>query len=151
MVTTVSGDLLESKAQTLVNAVNCQGVMGKGIALQFKKRFPAMFADYAAQCDRSEVKLGEPYIFKSASGPWILNFPTKNHWRDRSYLKDIVKGLEYLLAYYREMGISSMAVPALGCGAGGLEWEEVGPVLYEYLGKMAIPVELYAPVETNLR
>lgn len=147
MLTTVSGDLLESKAQTLVNAVNCKGVMGKGIALQFKERFPAMFADYVARCDRGEVKLGEPYIFKSTSGPWILNFPTKNHWRDRSYLKDIVKGLEYMVGHNHEMEITSIAVPALGCGAGGLAWSEVGPVLYKYLGKLAIPVEIYAPLK----
>jgi len=140
--------MFKSKAQTLVNTINCVGVMGKGVALEFKKRFPAMFRDYEARCNRKEVKLGKPYLYKGLALPWILNFPTKDHWRSVSHLKDIIRGLEYLLTHYREWGISSLAVPPLGCGQGQLEWKVVGPTLYRYLSKLDIPVELYAPYGT---
>jgi len=142
------GNLLDSKAQTLVNTVNCVGIMGKGIALQFKKQFPDMFDDYAKRCTYKQVKLGEPYLYRSLMGPWILNFPTKDHWRSLTRLEDIERGLEYLEAHYREWGITSIAVPPLGCGNGQLEWRVVGPTLYRYLRRFEIPVELYAPVGT---
>jgi O-acetyl-ADP-ribose deacetylase (regulator of RNase III)/uncharacterized protein YwgA len=148
-VTIHIGDLFTSKAQTLVNTVNCVGVMGKGIALEFKNRYPDMFQDYAARCSRGEVKLGEPYLYKRASLPWILNFPTKAHWRNVAHLQAIVKGLEYLLAHYQEWGIESLAVPPLGAGLGQLEWRVIGPTLYRYLNQLTIPVELYAPFETS--
>ena len=142
------GDLFESKAQTLVNTVNCVGVMGKGIALEFKKRFPRMFEDYVARCERREVKLGRPYLYKTLVLPWVLNFPTKDHWRSVAKLESIVQGLEYLLKNYKDWGISSLAVPPLGCGEGQLEWRVVGPTLYRYLKRMGIPVTLYAPYGT---
>src|SRR5437867_3988821 len=145
MVTVKLGNLFESKAQTWVNTVNCVGIMGKGIALEFKHRFPDMFADYEARCQRGQVRLGEPYLYKSLVEPWVLNFPTKGHWRAVTNLQDIIHGLEYLLAHYREWGIRSLAVPPLGCGNGQLEWRVVGPTLYRYFHKMDIPVELYAP------
>lgn len=148
MIRVLVGDMFESSAQTLVNTVNCVGVMGKGIALEFKKRFPDMFRDYTKACERGDVKLGRPYLHRSLIGPWILNFPTKDHWRSVARIKDIVDGLEYLGAHYREWGISSLAVPPLGCGEGGLDWGTVGPTLYRYLDRMAIPVELYAPYGT---
>lgn len=141
----VKGDLFESKAQTLVNTVNCVGVMGKGIALQFKKRFPDMFEDYVRRCDASEVRLGEPYLWKALVPPLILNFPTKDHWRSVAKLSDIVAGLDHLAANYREWGIESLAVPPLGCGEGQLDWSIVGPTLYRGLGELDIDVELYAP------
>ncbi|OPY10424.1 MAG: Macro domain protein [Syntrophus sp. PtaB.Bin138] len=148
MIQVKVGDLLQSKAQTLVNTVNCVGIMGKGLALQFKKRFPAMYMDYVQQCDRGEVQLGRPYLFKSLVPPWILNFPTKDHWRSVASLENINKGLEYLLSYYVEWGITSIAVPPLGCGEGQLEWRIVGPTLYRYLRRMEIEVELFAPYGT---
>lgn len=148
MVTLVTGNLFQSKTQTLVNAINCRGVMGKGIALDFKVKYPLMFEDYAGRCARHEVKLGEPYVFKLHKGVWILNFPTKDHWRDDSHLPDIVKGLDYLEAHYKEWGIESMAVPALGCGKGRLNWKTVGPILYQHLNRFEIPVELYPPSGT---
>lgn len=144
-VTVKVGDLLESKAQTLVNTVNCVGVMGKGIALQFRERFPDMFKDYVARCKRGEVRLGEPYLYRRLIGPWVLNFPTKNHWREVSKLWAIAEGLEYLAAHCREWGIKSLAVPPLGCGNGQLDWSVVGPTLYRGLSALDIPVELYAP------
>ena len=147
MIKVLIGNLFESKAQTIVNAVNCVGVMGKGIALEFKKRFPDMFRDYERRCKRKEVSLGHPYLY-NAKLPYVLNFPTKDHWRSASNLADIEKGLQYLFEHYTEWGTTSIAVPALGCGAGQLEWRIVGPVLYQYLSKMDIPVELYAPSGT---
>jgi O-acetyl-ADP-ribose deacetylase (regulator of RNase III)/uncharacterized protein YwgA len=148
MVKVLIGNLFESKAQTLVNTVNCVGVMGKGVALEFKKRFPEMFEDYERRCQRREVKLGRPYLFKRLVPPWILNFPTKDHWRSVANLEAIVEGLKYLLNHYKEWDIISLAVPPLGCGQGQLEWRVVGPTLYRYLSKMDIPIELYAPYGT---
>ena len=148
MVKVFFGDILRSKAQTLVNTVNCVGIMGKGIALEFKEQFPDMFNDYVERCNRNEVRLGKPYLFKRLTPPWILNFPTKGHWRSVSRIEDIVKGLKYLLQHYKEWGITSLAVPPLGCGQGQLEWKIVGPTLYRYLNQLNIPVELYAPYGT---
>ena len=146
MVNLVTDDLFDSEAQTLVNAVNCVGVMGKGIALAFKRRFPEMFAEYRERCKRGDVRLGEPYQYRGQSLPYVLNFPTKNHWRVPSKLEDIVAGLAYLEAHYHAWGITSLAVPALGCGAGQLSWDVGGPVLYDALDRLAIPVALYAPL-----
>lgn len=142
------GNLLESDAQTLVNTVNTVGVMGKGIALAFKAQFPDMYADYVRRCASNEVQLGRPYLYRGLFPPYILNFPTKDHWRSHSRLTDIVDGLEHLERNYREWGIESLAVPPLGCGNGGLDWSVVGPTLYKYLAKLEIPVELYAPHDT---
>ena len=147
-VDVVVGDLFESPAQTLVNTVNTVGVMGKGVALEFKKRFPDMFEDYKGRCDRGEVWLGKPYLFRRPSPPHVLNFPTKGHWRAVSRLRDIVRGLEYLDAHYEQWGITSLAVPPLGCGQGGLDWSIVGPTLYQQLTRLAIPVQLFAPYGT---
>jgi O-acetyl-ADP-ribose deacetylase (regulator of RNase III)/uncharacterized protein YwgA len=148
MIRTLTGDIFESTAQTLVNTVNCVGVMGKGLALEFKKIFPEMYEDYLARCAAGQVRLGRPYLFKSVIPPWILNFPTKDHWRSVSRLSDIIAGLEYLERHYKEWGITSLAVPALGCSNGQLEWRVVGPTLYRHLSRFDIPVELYAPLGT---
>jgi uncharacterized protein YwgA/O-acetyl-ADP-ribose deacetylase (regulator of RNase III) len=145
MIRVLLGDLFESSAQTWVNTVNCVGVMGKGVALGFKQRFPEMFADYERRCHRGEVRLGRPYLFKQLVEPWILNFPTKQHWRQVTNLKDIIAGLQHLQARYKNWGIKTLAVPPLGCGNGQLEWRVVGPTLYRYLDELDIPVELYAP------
>jgi len=145
MVKVIMGDMFESKAQTLVNTVNCVGIMGKGVALEFKKRFPDMFEDYVKRCEAKQVRLGRPYLFKRMFLPWILNFPTKDHWRSVSRVQDIIEGLCYLQQHYKEWGISSLAVPPLGCGHGQLEWRVVGPTLYRHLKTLDIPVELYAP------
>lgn len=144
----MTGDMFESGAQTLVNTVNTEGVMGKGIALQFKKRFPDMFEDYLARCNAGEVQMGRPYIYKERLYPWIINFPTKKYWRSISRLTDIEAGLDYLDAHYKDWGVSSLAVPPLGCGEGGLEWRVVGRVLYERLSRFEIPVILFAPFGT---
>ena len=150
MVTTKTGDLFSSQAQTLVNTVNCVGVMGKGVALAFKERFPDMFKEYVRLCEVGRVRLGEPYLYKQLAGPWVLNFPTKDHWRSVSKLSDIVNGLNYLEHHYKDWGISSLAVPPLGCGQGGLEWRVVGPTLYRHLQKLNIPPELCTPLRLLL-
>src|SRR5438552_1778116 len=136
MVDVLIGDMFESGAQTLVNTVNTVGVMGKGIALEFKKRFPDMYADYVARCEAHIVRLGQPYIFHRPSTPWVLNFPTKGQWRAVSRLSDIVTGLEHIERHYREWGITSLAVPALGCSNGQLEWRVVGPTLFKHLKRL---------------
>lgn len=147
-VTACVGDLFDSQAHTLVNTVNTVGVMGKGIALGFKRRFPDMYKDYVRRCESRQVELGKPYLFRSLTAPWILNFPTKEHWRSPSRLETIVDGVAYLAEHHRDWGIESLAVPPLGCGEGGLEWRIVGPTLYRGLASLDIPVELYAPFGT---
>jgi O-acetyl-ADP-ribose deacetylase (regulator of RNase III) len=148
MLKVLIGDLLASRAQTLVNTVNCVGVMGKGVALEFKKRFPAMFDDYVARCDRNEVRLGEPYLYRDLAGTMVVNFPTKGHWRSPSRLADIERGLDYFVGHYERWGVRSVAFPPLGCGNGGLEWSEVGPLLYAKLRNLPIEIEAYAPYGT---
>lgn len=145
MVRVMTGDLFQSQAQTWVNTVNCVGVMGKGVALEFRKRFSDMHEDYVKRCAAGQVRLGQPYLFRRLLPPWILNFPTKDDWRSVSRLDDIVGGIEYLEKHYREWGITSLAIPPLGCGQGQLDWRVVGPTLYRHLSRLDIPVELYAP------
>jgi len=142
------GDLLASQAQTLVNTVNCVGVMGKGIALEFKKRFPVLFDDYLHRCERKAVKLGEPYLYRDRSGVLVVNFPTKGHWRSSSRLVDIETGLDFLVAHLAEWGITNIALPPLGCGNGGLDWADVGPLIYRKLHDQPVDVEVYAPYGT---
>ncbi|MCZ2112691.1 MAG: macro domain-containing protein [Anaerolineae bacterium] len=148
MFKSLIGDLFASRAQALVNTVNCVGVMGKGVALEFKKRFPEMFKDYENRCENKAVRLGEPYLYRDASGVLIVNFPTKDHWRSPSRLQDIERGLDYLAAHAAEWGITRIALPPLGCGNGGLEWAEVGPLIYRKLHGLPIDVEVYAPYGT---
>ncbi len=143
------GDIFKSRAQTLVNTVNCVGIMGKGIALEFKKRFPKMFKDYLKRCKRNEIHVGQPYIYKSLIGSQIVNFPTKEHWKSVSKVSDIERGLDFILDNYKEWGINSIAIPPLGCGNGQLEWRVVGPLIYSRAKQMGIPVEIYAPYGTN--
>jgi len=146
MITGVrKGDLFESGMQTMMNTVNTVGVMGKGIALEFKRRFPEMFADYQRRCRAGEVRLGEPYLWRGLVEPWVINFPTKDHWRSVSRLADIERGLIYLAEHVTEWGVVSLAVPPLGAGSGGLDWATVGPTIYRHLDRLAIPVKLYAP------
>ncbi len=106
------GDLFATQAQTRVNTVNCVGIMGKGVAQEFKKRYPAMFEDYAERCERKQVRLGEPYLFRDRSGVQIVNFPTKDHWRSPSRLADIERGLDYFVQNHVEWGIKSVAKAA---------------------------------------
>lgn len=140
------GDVLGSTMQTLINTVNCVGVMGKGIALAFKERYPAMFFDYQIRCRRKEVRLGEPYLYKIDDDRWVLNFPTKGHWYTVSRLADIESGLQYLARHAIAWGITSLAVPPLGCGNGGLNWADVYPLIKKYLNPLPIAIEIYIPL-----
>jgi len=145
------GNLFESKAHTLVNTINCVGIMGKGIAQEFKERFPEMHKEYIRLCNSGQVRPGVPYHYKDIFGISIVNFPTKNHWRAMSRLDDIKKGLDAFVEKYKQWGIKSVAFPPLGCGNGGLEWEVVGPLMYQKLLAVDIPVEMYAPYGTLQR
>jgi len=149
MIKVLIGDMFESPAKTLVNTVNCVGIMGKGIAQEFKKRYPGMFADYEQRCSMGKIEPGVPYYYEDMLGTSIINFPTKKHWRSPSRLQDIVKGLDLFLEKYKEWGVKSVAFPPLGCGNGGLEWSVVGPIMYQKLSNLDIPVEIYAPFGTS--
>lgn len=149
LITIHKGDLLLSPMQTHVNTVNCIGVMGKGIALAFKKRYPEMFQDYTTRCKQNKVQLGVPYLYPLLSGRNILNFPTKNHWRENSKLEKIEEGLKYLVSHAAAWKIQSIALPPLGCGNGNLPWDTVLPLMQRYLCQLNIPVEIYAPHEAG--
>ena len=128
MIRFKTGDILTEDAEALVNTVNCVGVMGRGIALQFKKAFPENFRVYAAACKRNEVKPGQMFVFKTqrlTNPRYIVNFPTKRHWRGNSRIEDIETGLKDLVKVIRAQDIHSIAVPPLGSGLGGLEWSMV--------------------------
>jgi uncharacterized protein YwgA len=139
------GDIFESKCSTIVNTVNCVGVMGKGIALEFKKRYPEMFMDYVKKCNSGQVQTGIPYVYDNGDGMKILNFPTKDHWRSPSRLSFVVEGLDWFVENYEKYEITSIAFPPLGCGNGGLTWDVVGPIMYQKLSGLPLEVEIYAP------
>ena len=136
------GDIFDSTAQVLVNPVNCKGHMGKGLALAFKQRYPQMFASYQQECQEGKLRIGCPTLYK-ASTPWILNFPTKDHWRDDSKMEYLEEGLQYFVAHYQALGIKSIAFPKLGAGLGKLSWDQVGPLMVRYLGRVDIEVDIY--------
>jgi O-acetyl-ADP-ribose deacetylase (regulator of RNase III) len=142
----MKGDLLGSKMQTLVNTVNRRGVMGKGIAFGFKSSYPSMFDEYTKKCTKKQVKLGEPYLYKKNDKRWIINFPTKDHWKNNSKLEDIEAGLKYLAEHLKEWGVTSIAIPPLGCGNGNLNWEDVEPLIEKYIKPIGIPTEIYVPL-----
>ncbi len=148
MTKALIGNIFETNMLTLVNTVNCVGVMGKGVAKEFKQRYPQMFEDYKRRCDLAQLKVGEPYYYEDMTETSIVNFPTKDHWRSSSKISDIIQGLDIFLANYQAWGIKSIAFPPLGCGNGGLEWDLVGPLMYQRLMDLPIDVEIYAPFGT---
>lgn len=149
MIYYVRGDLFRSGAEALVNPVNTVGVMGKGLALQFKERYPENYLVYRLACQRGEVRIGKVLAYDlgpSSSPRYILNFPTKAHWKDPSRLEYIRAGLVDLVRVIRELGIQSVAVPALGAGLGGLSWRDVKPLIEEALGGLeGVEVLVYEP------
>ena len=151
MIKILIGNIFESEMKTLVNTVNCVGVMGKGIAKVVKEQYPKMFEDYVHRCKMGQVRLGEPYRYSDLTGVSIVNFPTKKHWRAATRLSDIENGLDYFVEHVHAWKIESVAFPPLGCGNGGLEWAKVGPLMYSKLKDLSIPVELYAPYGTPSR
>jgi len=149
MIYKAEGDLLGTDAEALVNTVNTVGVMGRGIALQFKQAFPDNYSAYEAACRRGEVQIGKMFVFHRhpTNNPRIIiNFPTKKHWRGKSKIGDIKAGLRALIEVVREEGLRSIAVPPLGCGNGGLEWSDVRPLIEDAFSQVPeITVQLFHP------
>lgn len=130
-----SGNILETEAKAIVNPVNCVGVMGKGLAKEFKKKFWENFIFYKQECDWGNVHLGKMCVYRhDGKQEYIVNFPTKNHWRDKSNLSDIEEGLKDLVFFIKKEKIHSIAIPALGCGLGGLDWEKTKQKMEDLLG-----------------
>lgn len=152
MIRYTTGNILEADAEALVNSVNCVGFMGRGVALQFKKAWPENFSAYAAACRRGEVQPGKMFVFETdrlTNPRYIINFPTKRHWRGKSRMEDIEAGLRSLAEEIRARGIRSIALPPLGCGLGGLHWPDVRRRIEEALGGLdQVQVIVYEPAET---
>jgi O-acetyl-ADP-ribose deacetylase (regulator of RNase III) len=150
MIELAHGDILIANAEALVNTVNCVGVMGRGIALQFRKAYPENFKVYEAACERAEVRPGKMLVFETGllTGPrYIINFPTKRHWKGKSKMEDIDAGLPSLVQEIKERGIRSVAVPPLGCGLGGLDWDKVRPkILRAFEDLPEVRVVLFEPL-----
>lgn len=144
-----SGDLLNEESDAIVNTVNCVGIMGKGIALQFKQRWPQNFKAYAAACERKEIRPGKMFVYDC--GEWakprfIINFPTKVHWRGDSRIEYIEEGLHDLVLQVKRLGIKSLALPPLGCGSGGLDWDTVKSLIVDaFKGHPEVQVDLFEP------
>jgi O-acetyl-ADP-ribose deacetylase (regulator of RNase III) len=152
MITLTEGNLLKADAEALVNTVNCAGHMGKGIALQFKKAFPENYEAYRRACDAEQVRPGQMFIFDTDTmfNPrHIINFPTKRHWRGKSLYEDIESGLKALVEDVRRLGIRSIAIPPLGCGLGGLDWNRVRMMIEEaFTALPEVEVMLFPPSGT---
>jgi len=138
MIQYTQGNILKADAEALVNTVNCVGVMGRGIALHFKNAYPANFKAYAAACKRGDVQPGRMFVYETGlpAPRWIINFPTKRHWRGKSRIEDIEAGMNALVAEIRARDISSVAIPPLGSGLGGLAWRDVRPTIERALADL---------------
>lgn len=149
MISYAKGNLLAADVDALVNTVNTVGIMGKGIALQFKRAFPSMFKAYERAAKDHELALGHMHVWptQQMAGPrFVINFPTKGHWKSRSKIGDIERGLDALVEVIRDKGIRSIAIPPLGCGNGGLDWGEVEPLIVQKLAPLAdVDVSIYPP------
>lgn len=143
MILYVKGNIFQSPAQVLVNTVNTVGVMGKGLALDFRNLFPEMFSEYKRLCDEHKLQVGTLWLYKTPN-KWVLNFPTKQHWREPARIEHIEAGLKKFIYSYARMGIHSIAFPALGCGNGQLDFTtQVQPLMERYLKKAPIDVFIY--------
>jgi len=140
----IIGNIFSSKCQTLVHTVNCVGVMGKGIALVHKLRYPQMYIEYKEHCKNKMIKIGSLWLYtKQENAPWILNFPTKFHWKYPSKIEWIEKGLQKFVDTYEKKGITSVAFPLLGTHNGGLDTGDVRKLMDKYLGQCNIEIEIY--------
>lgn len=151
-ITFKNGDLFTDTSEALVNTVNCVGVMGKGVALEFKKRWPQNYKIYKKLCDAKELRPGKLFIYEnkdllSTNEPkFLVNFPTKDHWRAKSKIEYISAGLDALVEAIKEYSINSIALPPLGCGNGGLDWETVKPLMVEKLSVLNdVDINIYGP------
>jgi O-acetyl-ADP-ribose deacetylase (regulator of RNase III) len=142
MLVYLESDLFTSPAQTLVNTVNTEGVMGKGVAKTFKQKYPEMFAEYKRLCDRKELRIGTLMLWRGADH-WILNFPTKTTWRLPSRLSYVEEGLKKFVDTHEDLGITSISFPPLGCGNGNLDWKNVKPLMERYLRDLSIPIYVH--------
>ncbi len=149
MINFKTGNILDESSEAIVNTVNCVGVMGKGLALQYKKKFPENFKKYKSACDKNEVKIGKMFITESAdmfSNHWIVNFPTKKHWKDSSQIEFIEQGLIDLVEKIKEYKIKSIAIPPLGAGLGGLPWNAVKTTIISSLKNIEdVAITVYEP------
>jgi O-acetyl-ADP-ribose deacetylase (regulator of RNase III) len=149
MIELARGNILDADAEALVNTVNCVGVMGKGIALQFKKAFPDNFRAYEAACRHEQVRPGSMFVFETGrmlNPKYIINFPTKRDWRSRSRYEDIEAGLRALIDEVRHHNIHSIALPPLGCGLGGLDWKRVRPMIEQAFSSLPeVQVRIFEP------
>ena len=140
----INGNIFNSKCQTIVNTVNCVGVMGKGIALVHKLRYPKMYEEYKQHCKNKLIKTGSLWLYnKQENSPWILSFPTKFHWKYPSKIEWVEQGLQKFVDTYEKRGITSIAFPLLGTHNGGLDINKVRKLMIEYLGKCKIDIEIY--------
>jgi O-acetyl-ADP-ribose deacetylase (regulator of RNase III) len=151
MIVSTQGNLLQARVEALVNAVNTMGVMGAGIALQFRRMYPDMFKAYASVCKSGGLSPGKMHVFDLGNPGghprWIINFPTKRHWREPSRLTDVVDGLADLVCQVHRLQIRSIAIPALGCGLGGLHWDDVRPRIEKAFADLpGVHVLLFEPV-----
>jgi len=157
-----------STMQTLTISVNTVGIMGKGLASRAKYQFPDVYVVYQDACREKHLAMGRPYLYKREASfddemieppctvatpngvKWFLLFATKRHWRENSDLNGIEEGLRWIAANYKSEEIRSIALPALGCGLGNLDWKDVGPVMCKYLSRLDIPVAIYLPRERQI-
>jgi len=149
MLTFTSGDMFAAPADIRVNTVNCVGVMGAGMALAFKTRYPEMFKEYLAECRRGAIQPGKLHVWKNLFGAWVVSFPTKRHWREKSRYDDIDAGLVGLRQYLQDYPGLRVALPALGCGHGGLEWSQVSEMIKCHLADLATDIWVYSPSDSR--
>ena len=149
MIEFTKGDMFEEPADIRVNTVNCKGVMGAGVALAFKSHYPEMFKDYRRACDAGEVQPGHLHVWKTLTGEWVINFPTKRDWRDPSRYEDIASGLSALRTYLQSQGPVRVVLPALGCGHGGLDWNRVAPMIEQNLADLEARIRVFEPADSR--
>jgi len=167
-LTVIQGDMFFSRMHTITVSVNCVGIMGKGLASRAKYQFPDVYVTYQDVCRKHKLLMGKPYLYKRESSSdyqladepstlsnansetWFLLFATKQHWKERADIYGIEKGLQWLRDNCKREDIKSLAIPALGCGLGRLEWRQVGPLLCKYLINLEIPIQIYLPAESEI-
>lgn len=149
MIHYIEGTVFNTPAKTIVNTVNCKGVMGAGLALEFKLRYPLMYEDYVTKCNENKLRIGRPSLFQINDNLWVLNFPTKNHWKDPSKLQYIEEGLAYFRENYNRVDMKAAAFPKLGTSNGGLDWKDVQILMEKYLGDIDIDIYICLDKKEN--
>lgn len=153
MIEYKNGDILREDVEAIVNTVNCVGIMGRGLALQFKNKFPQNFKDYQLACTNKEVQLGKMFVHQTGqliNPKYIINFPTKGHWKQNSKIEDISNGLDDLITIIEKYSIKSIAIPPLGSGLGGLDWNQVKKLIEEKLKNINCTIILFEPLEQKI-